>query len=44
MVGAGFWNFVASGDVYDELLDVFEHAGNELREEIDARFAELRDR
>ena len=43
MVGAEFWNFVASGDVYEELLDVFEHAGNELRDETGDRFAELRD-
>jgi len=43
MVGADFWNFVASGDGYEELLDVFERAGKELREEIDERFAELRD-
>ena len=43
MIGAEFWNFVASGDVYEELLDVFEHAGNELRDETGDRFAELRD-
>jgi len=42
MVGADFWNFVASAEVYEQLLDIFQDAGNELREEIDERFAELR--
>ena len=43
MVGAEFWNFVASGNIYEELLDLFEDAGDELRDEIDERFAELTD-
>ena len=35
-------NFVANDDIYDDLLDVFQEAGNELREEIDRKFAEFR--
>jgi len=44
LVGEEFWNFVANDDIYDELLDVFHEAGNELREEIDKKFAEFRKR
>ena len=40
--GADFWNFVASADVYEQLLDIFQDAGSELRQEIDDRFAELK--
>jgi len=42
LVGEEFWNFVANDDVYDDLLDVFQEAGNELRDEIDRKFAEFR--
>jgi len=42
LVGKEFWNFVANDDIYDELLDVFQEAGNELREEIDRKFAQFR--
>jgi len=41
LVGEEFWNFVASGNVYEEVLDVFEQTGLELRDEIDRKFAEL---
>lgn len=44
LVGEEFWNFVANDDIYDELLDVFQEAGNELRDEIDQKFAEFRKR
>ena len=33
-----FWNFLAGFDVHDQLLDCFERAGLELRDEIDAYF------
>lgn len=42
LVGREFWNFVASDVVYDELLDVFQKVGEELRGEIDNKFAEFR--
>jgi len=42
LVGEEFWNFVASDNIYDELLDVFQEVGKELRDEIDKRFAEFR--
>jgi len=42
LVGEEFWNFVASDNIYEELLDVFQKVGEELRDEIDEKFAELR--
>jgi len=42
LVGEDFWNFVASDNIYEELLDVFQGVGEELRDEIDAKFAEFR--
>ena len=42
LVGEDFWNFVASDNIYNELLDVFQEVGQELRVEIDEKFAELR--
>lgn len=42
LVGKEFWNFVAGDDTYEELLDVFQKVGEELKEEIDKKFTELR--
>jgi len=42
LVGEEFWNFVASNNIYDELLDIFQKVGKELRIEIDKKFVELR--
>lgn len=42
LVGEEFWNFVANDEVYDELLDIFQQAGDILRDEIDKKFAEFR--
>ena len=42
LVGEDFWNFVACDDIYEELLDIFQGVGKELREEIDRKFAEFR--
>jgi len=42
LVGSEFWNFVANDDIYEELLDVFQEVGEELRNEIDKKFAEFR--
>lgn len=42
LVGKEFWNFVASDNIYKELLDVFQKVGEELRDEIDAKFIKLR--
>ena len=42
LVGKEFWNFIASDNIYEELLDVFQKVGEELREEIDKKFAEFR--
>ncbi|KKT40857.1 hypothetical protein A2W54_00635 [Candidatus Giovannonibacteria bacterium RIFCSPHIGHO2_02_43_13] len=39
LVGEEFWNFVAKDNIYQELLDIFEEAGKELRKEIDRRFS-----
>lgn len=42
LVGEEFWNFVAGKDIYEELLDVFQKAGEQLRGEIDRKFLEFR--
>ena len=42
LVGEEFWNFVASNDIYEDLLDVFQEVGEELRPEIDENFARFR--
>jgi len=42
LVGEEFWNFVASDNIYDELLDIFQEVGKELTIEIDRKFAEFR--
>lgn len=42
LVGEEFWNFVASDNIYEQLLDVFQEVGKELRNEIDKKFAEFR--
>jgi len=42
LVGEEFWNFVASDNIYEELLDIFQEVGEELRGEIDRKFAEFR--
>jgi hypothetical protein len=42
LVGEEFWNFVATDNIYEELLDVFQKVGEELRNEIDEKFKEFR--
>jgi hypothetical protein len=42
LVGEEFWNFVASDNIYAELLDTFQEVGEKLRTEIDEKFAEFR--
>ena len=42
LVGEEFWNFIAKDDIYEELLDIFEEAGNILRSEVDTKFKALR--
>lgn len=42
LVAEEFWNFVAGDNIYEELLDVFEKVGKELRIEIDKKFSEFR--
>lgn len=41
LVGEEFWNFVASDNIYEELLDVFQEVGEELRSEVDKKVAEF---
>ncbi len=41
-VGSEFWDFVGGGDVYEALLDCFERAGIEMRDEIDVYFRRFR--
>lgn len=42
LIGEEFWNFVAGDNIYEELLDIFQKAGERLRDEIDKKFAEFR--
>ncbi|MGE4444999.1 MAG: TdeIII family type II restriction endonuclease [Candidatus Altimarinota bacterium] len=42
LIGEEFWNFVASNNIYEELLDIFQEVGEKLRDEIDRKFAEFR--
>lgn len=42
LVGDEFWNFVAGANIYEELLDVFQDAGEKLKSEIDQKFIEFR--
>ncbi len=41
LVGEKFWNFIASGEIYDDLLEVFQHAGTVLKEDITNKFKEI---
>ncbi|MEP0813124.1 MAG: TdeIII family type II restriction endonuclease [bacterium] len=41
LVGEDYWNFIASSDIHNELLDVFSEAGNALRPEIDEKFSSI---
>jgi len=43
LVGSDFWNFVANDNIYEELLDIFQKVGEELRSEIDKKFAKFRE-
>jgi len=38
-VAEEFWDFIGGENTYDELLDIFENVGVQLRPEIDAGFA-----
>jgi len=42
MVGKEFWDFLGGNDTYKDLLTVFENAGLELYDEIDAKMRSLR--
>ena len=42
LVGKDFWNFVAGGDIFESLLDVFQEVGKSMRKEIDEGFARFR--
>lgn len=42
LVGEEFWNFVGDGNIYEDLLYVFQEVGNELRGEINKKFTELK--
>jgi type II restriction enzyme len=44
LVGKDFWNFIANDNIYEELLDVFQKTGEELRGKINKKFAEFRKR
>ena len=41
MVAEEYWDFVGQGSVYEELLDVFQEVGEEMRGDIDSKFSEF---
>jgi type II restriction enzyme len=41
LVAEEFWDFLGGKGTFEELLDIFEQTGIELREEIDKKFAEF---
>jgi hypothetical protein len=41
-VGEGFWDFLGGAKTYQDLLDCFETAGIEMRDEIDAYFTRFK--
>ena len=40
-VDKGFWDFLAGKEIFDDLLKCFEEVGMEMRDEIDAYFADF---
>jgi len=41
MVGEEFWDFLGGKGAYEELQQIFEDVGIQMRSEIDAKFARL---
>jgi hypothetical protein len=42
LVAQEFWNFIGGEGAYEQLLNIFEKVGIELRHEIDVRFAQFK--
>ncbi len=42
LIGEEFWNFVAADNIYNDLLDIFQEVGEQLRSVIDKKFAEFK--
>ncbi len=42
LVGKEFWNYIGGGDVYQDLLNVFQQTGEELRPELNKKFSEFK--
>lgn len=42
LIGEDYWNFIANDKIYEDLLNVFEKVGNELRDEIDKKMMEFK--
>jgi len=41
LVGKDFWDFLGGNGAYEELLEVFEEAGKELKDKIEIKFREI---
>jgi type II restriction enzyme len=41
LIGKEFWNFLGGDGTYEELLNVFEETGKELKEKIENKFREI---
>ncbi|MCP4231107.1 MAG: TdeIII family type II restriction endonuclease, partial [bacterium] len=42
LIAEDFWNYTADCDVYEDLLDIFQQVGDEIRPELDRKFAEFK--
>lgn len=42
LVGQEFWDFIGGAGAYEKLLDIFGQVGDEMRTEIDKRFAQFK--
>ncbi len=42
LIAEELWDFLGGEGSYEDILDAFENAGIELREEIDAHFSQFR--
>jgi len=41
LIGKKFWNFLAKEEIYDELLNIFEETGKELKPKIEDKIKEI---
>jgi len=42
MIAEDFWNFLGSGDIFNDLLGCFDRAGRHLKPQIDHHFTRFK--